>query len=1579
MNRAGKSQTWFNPGRSAAARDSGLIVQFSDDEDDAHRSPAGKGARRVRETSPIVVPSRRSGPPDPLQKKMQEIAELKRQLELYNATLRPGPRATGAIPGQLPLPPADRIVNPPPGANAPTALVPVQHAVTGHVPKASPSAENQSSDQAAAAATDQFLESLQADIRTAEQEARIQRSSAAKAPATGSAKSAEQPQRKRQRNSGSPKPDKPPTPRPASLIAATAATAALANAALAEASKPAEASSLPASQQPSHRKSAPTAPGATPPAPAEHPEDQLRQVQIGKATLLARKAVLDQVLEEARLEFVELRQQELALIAQLGNNPIPDNNIPTPDTLLRLAAAAADPDGPASPSFPGFGTEASTPPSGSRASDRRRRSPQGRRGRSRSPIPADLSLRKRSRSRSPMGSSRPSARQGGSSRRSRSPVRRSASDRRTSARDSQHGQTAAKRSPDAPPKAKQQRLKSPERRPDSAAARPTSASAAATLLPLSRPAKPAKAPAKGAGIVIHLPGAGERGPDQRWGPSAFSTLPQAVLGPVKLAAEPVATGTESKEQLTTALDQYESPLRLFRSYRLCETFTRLAKLKLTSSTFTHALDVQWPLCPFELRGACRDANCSFQMTVDYDLDMDQKAENLINLFSRAGSKAAKSAPPPSAAKVLTSSTPTLLQEASRHILLQKPVTEQPSAGWTDAASGRPSKDARVSLQKRHELAVEADVPIFSRGSQQPSVGQLSFRSQYLHAPVPVPIEQSWQLNPKLATFFSAGSFTVAEDAAATATLSVVADARRYFGQAGIEAPPSEAAPARQPFEDWYEQHLSERPQDEDKWLEFAVEHLRSAPCVTKSGYTMVLRVLARGLEMNRNSGKIWCMYLHLYAHKPASSNGRDQSGDHQAMAAAAVGYQAHSYGLWVVTVSMQSTWKGQVSQYAKAIIALAGAPAAGHEQELNRAHCMLDLALRLMQLLITAGAQAELAAWVQSLNRMDPVSSTWAPPGDIQEANLQQTASKALQHSLQGHAGPCATLWLAAAHVAAWGRLPDCCINSLGYPQRAPLLQWDPAPPVSTNAAVASLLRNAASKCLGCLDLAGALQGTVSSDPEAGFDADQRSRETAALLQAWLGSRARAIACAPAQARALLRALPWRLGLVSHESLHPALVSTLACRSAQLAPDASSAAEAACAVIGAWVLDRVARSRDATPARKDDSSSSSSGSDSGSSSRSSSSPDSSASSRSRSPPRKRTRHTNDAQKENAAPPVVLEAGYMHQLEAEEQLVSSGTLRRALRYLLWMNDPERRTSQDRDVEEGEIDDVSEDSQPGGGWTTDKHTHAWLLLALFERMSGDGAGACNAVDKALANASGNVQLEQMVWREYLALVGSPLMKPPAQGTSSSQSGGQAVHVSITAGRAQSFAGLMGVLRKCWEWEGTAAPRQALDLPLQGLQEQGSGKQSMLQLPPLRTAVPSQGFMLSLLAHLELQDIAHMTEAWLRSGAAKGPEAAQVLVEMAACRPSDASFSAWALPLAARSLALAIPPPPVNTWLRAVMLVEKHSSWAADELCAVALARYPHSYALADKAAAIVLPAGAKKHWKPRANSAAAAAEG
>lgn len=82
---------------------------------------------------------------------------------------------------------------------------------------------------------------------------------------------------------------------------------------------------------------------------------------------------------------------------------------------------------------------------------------------------------------------------------------------------------------------------------------------------------------------------------------------------------------------------------------------------------------------------------------------------------------------------------------------------------------------------------------------------------------------------------------------------------------------------------------------------------------------------------------------------------------------------------------------------------------AGREQELNRAHCMLDLALRMVQLLVIVGAQAELAAWVQSLNHSRPAASTWTSPGDSacvegrpMHVGLVQAAWRCIVHKLPG-------------------------------------------------------------------------------------------------------------------------------------------------------------------------------------------------------------------------------------------------------------------------------------------------------------------------------------------------------------------------------------------------------------------------------------------------------------------------------------------------------------------------------------------------------------------------------------------------
>lgn len=191
------------------------------------------------------------------------------------------------------------------------------------------------------------------------------------------------------------------------------------------------------------------------------------------------------------------------------------------------------------------------------------------------------------------------------------------------------------------------------------------------------------------------------------------------------------------------------------------------------------------------------------------------------------------------------------------------------------------------------------------------------------------------------------------------------------------------------------------------------------------------------------------------------------------MAKAAINYQANCYGVWLVVVYMQPSWRETVKGLADGIIALAGAPAkgkltpsnehccnhcvllvfmqlsaqlfcwrllhcchsrqmqrcrckqicmhitdiciclprstaydvichrplscctsashgiltlvycfclhAGQEEGQMRASCSLDLALRLLQLLLNAGAHADAMIWVNGLNH--PASPTWEPSG----------------------------------------------------------------------------------------------------------------------------------------------------------------------------------------------------------------------------------------------------------------------------------------------------------------------------------------------------------------------------------------------------------------------------------------------------------------------------------------------------------------------------------------------------------------------------------------------------------------------
>jgi len=68
------------------------------------------------------------------------------------------------------------------------------------------------------------------------------------------------------------------------------------------------------------------------------------------------------------------------------------------------------------------------------------------------------------------------------------------------------------------------------------------------------------------------------------------------------------------------LAPYESPLTMFRSYRMCSAFQSAWHNSVTSQTWSHVLDPCKPLCMFEHRGKCNDDACPWQHMASYTLD-----------------------------------------------------------------------------------------------------------------------------------------------------------------------------------------------------------------------------------------------------------------------------------------------------------------------------------------------------------------------------------------------------------------------------------------------------------------------------------------------------------------------------------------------------------------------------------------------------------------------------------------------------------------------------------------------------------------------------------------------------------------------------------------------------------------------------------------------------------------------------------------------------------------------------------------------------------------------------------------------
>ncbi|KAL8873845.1 MAG: hypothetical protein Q9174_000751 [Haloplaca sp. 1 TL-2023] len=80
----------------------------------------------------------------------------------------------------------------------------------------------------------------------------------------------------------------------------------------------------------------------------------------------------------------------------------------------------------------------------------------------------------------------------------------------------------------------------------------------------------------------------------------------------EIARDAAKDGNTSDGTAYARFTPYESPLQLFHAYRYHPDFSSQVGSGYRSTTYSNAIDVQKPICPYEIGGRCNDASCDNQ-------------------------------------------------------------------------------------------------------------------------------------------------------------------------------------------------------------------------------------------------------------------------------------------------------------------------------------------------------------------------------------------------------------------------------------------------------------------------------------------------------------------------------------------------------------------------------------------------------------------------------------------------------------------------------------------------------------------------------------------------------------------------------------------------------------------------------------------------------------------------------------------------------------------------------------------------------------------------------------------------------
>eukprot|EP01127_Copromyxa_protea_P022322 TRINITY_DN7957_c0_g1_i1.p1 TRINITY_DN7957_c0_g1~~TRINITY_DN7957_c0_g1_i1.p1 ORF type:complete len:1944 (+),score=310.39 TRINITY_DN7957_c0_g1_i1:316-5832(+) len=323
----------------------------------------------------------------------------------------------------------------------------------------------------------------------------------------------------------------------------------------------------------------------------------------------------------------------------------------------------------------------------------------------------------------------------------------------------------------------------------------------------------------------------------------------------------------------TLMKEYQSPLMMFKSYRLSPNYP----LKLNSNTHSHKIDPYNTLCRFDLHGVCNDDECPWQHLRDYQLDEKDLAFDLADYIAAA--------PAVNEKKQLTAEEKQRLLDSMGEVVLET-LSEKTPRTLHHKASDLVKKvnkirgDGDTSLvlgRRRHMLKVVNKNKKFPKGnkkSEKPAIhGKEASDSKVVpRVTVEPKADQTSMVEDKVSEVdILLSSRSMDEEYDSDSESDILEKKILMLGAEDSHDEWDDSLPSANRYWDSesnattsLEEATVSKSNRPEVWLAYAFNGVDKESVNDPAVRNRILSVLSRGLEKNRNASSLWIPYLCLF-------------------------------------------------------------------------------------------------------------------------------------------------------------------------------------------------------------------------------------------------------------------------------------------------------------------------------------------------------------------------------------------------------------------------------------------------------------------------------------------------------------------------------------------------------------------------------------------------------------------------------------------------------------------------------------------------------------------------------------------